>query len=246
MVTNEEHKATIAATSGLPARGRVLSPVAVRDGLLVALAFGSGAVDAISWLVLGKIFTAFMTGNIVFLGLGVVGAGGLSIPHVAVSLAAFAVGVLLAVPIVKPSRGTGVWPRRVSIVLGISALAQAAFLAVWVATSGEPSTIAAYPLIGLSALAMGLESGAIMSLDVRGVSNTAATATVVDLLGDVAGWPQAGMEKVGLTTVLLGLLAGAIAGAALVVHARVYAPVLPLAATVLVIAAASIALKPAR
>jgi hypothetical protein len=46
--------------------------------------------------------------------------------------------------------------------------------------------------------------------------------------------------------VLAGLFAGAAAGAVLVVHARAYAPVLPLVATVLVIAAATIALPPAR
>jgi uncharacterized membrane protein YoaK (UPF0700 family) len=36
----------------------------VRDVLLNALAVSSGAVDAISFLALGKVFSAFMTGNI--------------------------------------------------------------------------------------------------------------------------------------------------------------------------------------
>jgi len=44
-------------------------PLRVRDRLLMALTVSSGAVDAISYLALGKIFTAFMTGNFVFLGL---------------------------------------------------------------------------------------------------------------------------------------------------------------------------------
>ena len=39
-----------------------------RDVSLMALSISSGAIDAISFLVLGKVFTAFMTGNIVFLG----------------------------------------------------------------------------------------------------------------------------------------------------------------------------------
>ena len=44
--------------------------IGVRDLLLNGLTFSSGAVDAISFLTLGKGFTAFMTGNIAFLGCG--------------------------------------------------------------------------------------------------------------------------------------------------------------------------------
>jgi uncharacterized membrane protein YoaK (UPF0700 family) len=238
MATIEEHKVT------LPANGGRLAPATVRDVLLASLAVSSGAVDAISWLALGKVFSAFMTGNIVFLALSVTGAGGPSVAQVAVSLAAFAAGVLLAVRIVKASRGAGVWPRRVSLALGVSALAQAAFLAGWLATSGQPSTGAARVLIGLSALAMGVQSGAVMSLGIPGVFTTAATATLIDLVSDVAGWSRSASEQRRFAGVLAGLFAGAAAGAVLVVHAPDYAPVLPLIATVLVIAAASIALPP--
>jgi len=54
---------------------RWTADIRVRDLLLMALTFSSGAIDAISYLVLGKVFTAFMTGNIVFLGLWTAGAG---------------------------------------------------------------------------------------------------------------------------------------------------------------------------
>jgi uncharacterized membrane protein YoaK (UPF0700 family) len=47
--------------------------LAVRDRLLVALAFSSGIFEAICFLSFGKVFTAFQTGNLVFLGLGVAG-----------------------------------------------------------------------------------------------------------------------------------------------------------------------------
>jgi uncharacterized membrane protein YoaK (UPF0700 family) len=46
----------------------------LRDSLLVTLTFSSGAVDAISFLALGKVFSAFMTGNIAFLGIRLAGA----------------------------------------------------------------------------------------------------------------------------------------------------------------------------
>ncbi len=67
----------------------------VRDLLLNALTVSSGAVDAISFLALGKVFSAFMTGNIAFLGLRVAGAPAPGAVAIVASVAAFAAGVLL-------------------------------------------------------------------------------------------------------------------------------------------------------
>ena len=82
----------------------------VRDLLLNALTVSSGAIDAISFLALGKVFSAFMTGNIAFLGLRVAGAGGPGVVAILVSMAAFAVGVYFSTRVVKPSEGSGMWP----------------------------------------------------------------------------------------------------------------------------------------
>jgi uncharacterized membrane protein YoaK (UPF0700 family) len=220
------------------AAGRALSASTVRDLLLVGLSVSSGAVDAISYLALGKVFTAFMTGNVVFLGLRIGGAGGQDVARVVISLAAFATGVFVAVKIVKASRGSAIWPRRVSIALGCSALAQAGFLAGWLASSGRPSTGVGDLLVGVSALAMGAQSGAVLSLGVPGVFTTAATATVVQLVGDFAGWPPAAKQRGHLAGILVGVAAGAAGAVLLLDHARSWAPVLPLLATLAVIALA--------
>jgi hypothetical protein len=72
------------------------------------------------------------------------------------------------------------------------------------------------------------------------VFTTAATATVMFLMRDVAAPPgSAAAERVRLAAVLGALFAGATAGGVLLVHARAYAPVIPLVATALVIATAS-------
>src|SRR5580704_1303053 len=91
----------------------------VRDLLLNALTVSSGAVDAISFLALGKVFSAFMTGNIAFLGLRVAGAGGPGAVSIIVSMAAFAVGVYLSTRIVKPTESSGIWSQRVTVALGV-------------------------------------------------------------------------------------------------------------------------------
>src|SRR5882757_8024836 len=59
---------------------------------LLVLTFTTGLVDAVSYLGLGHVFTANMTGNIVFLGFGIAGSGGLPVVAPLVSLGAFLVG----------------------------------------------------------------------------------------------------------------------------------------------------------
>jgi uncharacterized membrane protein YoaK (UPF0700 family) len=213
--------------------------------MLVGLTFASGAVDAISFLGLGKVFSAFMTGNLVFLGLGAAGAAEPALARVAVALAAFAAGVFAGVRLVRPTKGSSIWPGRVSLALGAAALAEAAFLVVWILASGRPSSGVGDLLIAFSALGFGLQSGAVMSLDVKGVFTTAATATIIMLASDEAGSPRAPAERRRLVSVVLALVAGAAAGGFLLLHARHYAPVLPLVTTLAVIATASVALRPA-
>src|SRR5882757_1461864 len=120
----------------------------VRDLLLNALTVSSGAVDAISFLALGKVFSAFMTGNIAFLGLRVAGAGGPGSVAIIASMAAFALGVYVSTRIVKGTLGSYNWPQRVTVALGVSLIAHAVFLAIWLACNGQPSIDVAHFLIG--------------------------------------------------------------------------------------------------
>jgi uncharacterized membrane protein YoaK (UPF0700 family) len=150
---------------------------------------------------------------------------------------------LVSARIVAPTRGSGVWPARVTVALGAVVAAQVAVTAVWVAVSGDPSDDAAYVLIAVLALAMGMQTYAVFSLGVRAVFTTAATATFAVLMGDLTAWSSTRDERRRLTAVIAGLIAGAAAGAVLVVHARVWAPVLPLVISSLVVAVAAFALR---
>jgi uncharacterized membrane protein YoaK (UPF0700 family) len=215
----------------------------VRDLLLVGLTFSSGALDAICFLGLGKIFTAFQTGNLVFLGIDAADDGGPDAVRVLCSLVAFAVGVFAGSRLVKTSQGSGLWPRRVTITLSACLAALAAFFVLWTVTSGRPGTASGDVLAAVAALAMGLQSAAVMSLAVTGVFTTAATATVIFVMRDLADRSRTqAAERVRLAGVLLALCAGAAAGGFLLAHAREYAPLVPLATTFVVIATASIAL----
>src|SRR4029077_16972575 len=61
---------------------------------LLVLTFTTGVVDAVSYLGLGHVFTANMTGNVVLLGFGIAGAGGLPIAAPFASLGAYVLGAI--------------------------------------------------------------------------------------------------------------------------------------------------------
>ena len=69
--------------------------------LLVGMTVVTGLVDAFSYLLLGHVFVANMTGNVVFLGFAVVGAPGFSIAASLVALASFAAGSVVGGRIVQ-------------------------------------------------------------------------------------------------------------------------------------------------
>jgi uncharacterized membrane protein YoaK (UPF0700 family) len=216
--------------------------IRIRDVLLVALTVSTGSVDALSWLGLGNVFSAFMTGNFAFLGFRVAGAAGPSVPRVLAALAAFALGAALSARIVAPSRDSGVtWPPRVTLALATALVAQAAFLGLWLAVDAHPANRAGDALIAMSALAMGMQTTAAFSLGVRALFTTAATATYAVLMGDFSGWSQSSGERRRLAVVIVGLFAGAVIGGLLIVHARRWSAVFPLAMTTLVVVVAAFA-----
>src|SRR5258708_12061051 len=72
-----------------PERERALVPV------LLSLTAVTGLVDAVSVLGLGRVFTANMTGNVVFLGFAAAGAPGLSLVRSGAALLAFVIGAAI-------------------------------------------------------------------------------------------------------------------------------------------------------
>ena len=227
--------------------------LAVRDWLLAGLSFSAGMYEAICFLAFGKVFAGFQTGNLVFLGFGVAGTHRPAGPNpvtVIISLAAFAAGVALAVPILKAYGGgketehnvAQTWSRPVSIALALAFIVQAAFFAVWV-TAASPASLA-YPLIALAAFAMGLQANAVRSLQVPGISTTAFTATYVGLVNGLVTWALTAPSARRLTAAVVGVAAGGFLGDWMLSHAHRYAPLVPALVTAAAIGIAGVVLKP--
>src|ERR1700680_2975127 len=92
--------------------------------LLVAMTLVTGLVDAFSYLVLGHVFVANMTGNVVFLGFALAGASGFSISASGVALGAFGIGPLAGGRLAVHSH------RRRDVLLTATAAIEGALIAV--------------------------------------------------------------------------------------------------------------------
>ncbi|WP_310437500.1 YoaK family protein [Streptomyces sp. 3330] len=180
----------------------------------------SGLIDAISYLGLGHVFTANMTGNVVVIGFAVAGAPGFSVVGSLVSLAAFLTGAIVAGRLEKVmhAHASVSFLRRV---LGIEALLLAVSAAV-AFTTGH----AVHALIALTALAMGLRNATVRRLAVPDVTTTVLTLTLTALASD-STWAGGTNPRVGRRLAsVLAMLAGALGGALLVRHTGLGWPLL--------------------
>lgn len=203
--------------------------------LLVLLAFGAGTVDGISFLGLGSVFTANMTGNLVLLGVAVGRGASSEVVRSAAAFTAFVVGVFGASRIVDRSAKRRPWPTGVTVALAVEAVAQSALLAGWLASAGRPGIPLEAVLTATSGLAMGLQSGAVIALGVVGISTTYVTGTLTGLIGELATATGSRRDWARRAGLVAAILVGAACSGLLVLHARRAAPALPLAVTLLVL-----------
>ena len=131
---------------------------------LLTLTFSTGTVDAVSYLGLGHVFTANMTGNIVLLGFGIAGAGGLPVVSPLVSLAAFMVGAGAGGALAR--RVQNRHPAQLVYALALEAGLLAGATAVAAATHPHRGTATADATIALMAAAMGIRNAIVRRIAV--------------------------------------------------------------------------------
>jgi uncharacterized membrane protein YoaK (UPF0700 family) len=160
----------------------------MRNGLLLALAFGAGYIDALSYLGLNRVFTANMTGNTVLLGIALAELDGDAISRSGLALAGFLVGAAMGAWIVERDHSNSRWPRAVTLALAIESLILLAFGAGWYLSQDALATkTTTAALIVLSALAMGVQSAAVSRLEITGIATTYLTGTLTNLAGRLMG-----------------------------------------------------------
>jgi uncharacterized membrane protein YoaK (UPF0700 family) len=149
---------------------------AERDGLVVLLAVASGSADGWSYFGLAHAFVANMTGNTVMLGIAVFHLHG-DVIHPLVALIGYLAGTVVATLVARKIPESAVWARPVSWALFLEAVLLIAAEAGWVALGHAPSEKAGLALLAVVALAIGMQSGAMVQLRVPGVVTTYITGT---------------------------------------------------------------------
>lgn len=190
--------------------------------MLVAMTMVTGLIDAFSFLALGHIFVANMTGNVVFLAFAAAGASGFSIPASLVALGSFILGALgggLLGSHLEQHRGRllTVTAALQTLLLGLSA--------VLVSLSGNAMSEGyKYSLIIFLRIAMGLQNATARKLAVPDLTTTVLTLTIVGIAADsrlVGGrGSRAGRRLISVAAMFIGSFIGSL----LILHGSIIAP----------------------
>lgn len=188
-----------------PKSDRRLPPV------LLALTLTTGLIDAASYLGLGHVFTANMTGNVVLLGFGLANAGGLPVVAPLISLGAFLIGAGAGGRL-----GIGIAEKHERVVLiGIGSEVALLAIAAIVATSihVQVGSGSAYVIIALVALAMGMRNAIVRKLAVPDLTTTVLTLTLTGIAADTAAGPVRKSQSIRRLSAVAAMLFGAFVGA---------------------------------
>lgn len=213
---------------GPSARGPDDSPLGearrVRDSLLISLTFSTGIVDVLSYLGLGQIFTANMTGNTIFLAIALGQGNALTAARSVVALLGFALGALVSGARLEPATGRSPWPRVVTRMLWAELALVGVLSVLWWWVGGHPDGPEVYALIGVSAVGMGVQSAVGRKLAVPGVSTNVLTMAMTGLMAELAAVGISGPNVRRWGAAILAMGSGAALGAALFLFDR---PLLP-------------------
>ena len=181
---------------------------------LLTMTLVTGLVDAVSYLGLGHVFTANMTGNVVLLGFAVGGAPQLSVARSLTSLFAFVLGAVLGgrLSLTFSAAGRRSWLLKVgaceAALLFIAALA-----CVGLNAGSNAPTSRIYIVIVMTAAAMGLAAAAVRRLGAVDIRTTVLTSTLAAVAGDSALAGGSDHHLGRRVASILCMLAGAAAGA---------------------------------
>ena len=182
--------------------------------ILVSLTIVTGLVDAFSYLTLGHVFVANMTGNVVFLAFALAGAHGFSIAASSLALATFAVGSLVGGKLVAMITGNRGRLLTISVLLQVCLVAAATIVRLSTGGAGAGQ----YALIALLAASMGLQNATVRKVAVPDLTTTVLTLTSTAIFAD-ARWVGGPGSRAGRRVVsIAAMFAGALLGAALVLH----------------------------
>ncbi len=180
---------------------------------LLVLTLTTGVIDCASYLGLGRVFAANMTGNIVLLGFGIAGSTGLPVVGPLVSLGAFFCGAVVG------GRMGDRLPMKEAhlsraMLIEVTLISLATLLAILFDI--KPGRFSGDLVIALIAFAMGIRNATVRQLKVADLSTTVLTMTLTGLAADSQLAGRSGKGSWRRSGAVVSMLVGAVAGALLV------------------------------
>ncbi|HEY9447868.1 MAG TPA: YoaK family protein [Burkholderiales bacterium] len=157
---------------------------AARNALLLLLSCAAGCIDALSYLQLGQVFVANMTGHAVLLGVSLVAVETYKIVNALMAICGFFLGAVAGSWMVDPSSRPTLWPRTVTITLWLESALLGGIAVLWALTDSRTPLAVVLYVFG-SSLAMGLQSAAVRGLRAAGIATTYITGTLTTLAADM-------------------------------------------------------------
>jgi uncharacterized membrane protein YoaK (UPF0700 family) len=157
-----------------------------RYAFLLGLTGAAGALDALSFMFLGKVFTSFQSGNVLFVGIAAGDLEGGLLIRAGTALLMFLAGAAAGAHLV----GRRLLPRAMRKELRVVAIEAAlltVFAAVWIVIgtpAGHP--VVRVVLLAIAGFAMGIQAALVLALKIPNVVTVALTATVA-YIGQRAG-----------------------------------------------------------
>jgi len=177
----------------------------------------TGLVDAVSFLSLGRVFTANMTGNVVFLGFATARVPGLSVTLSLMALVSFLAGAVLGGRIMARA-GSDLQFRfaaQAFLLEGV-VLTAASFCAIGYTGDVMEPSVQPLALIALTALAMGTRNAAVRKLAIPDLTTTVLTLTLTGIAADSSLAKGNNVRLARRIGAVVAMFAGAAVGAVVI------------------------------
>jgi uncharacterized membrane protein YoaK (UPF0700 family) len=191
---------------------------------LLGMTVVTGLVDAVSFLSLGRVFTANMTGNIVFLAFATAHVSGLSVALSSTALLSFLMGAILGGRVMaRASTDSQIRFAAQAFLLEVAFLFAASFCGIGYRGDLLGHSFQPFALIASTALAMGTRNAAVRKLAIPDLTTTVLTLTITGIGADSSladgNNPRLARRGASVAAMFLGAALGAV-----VIHHSISGP----------------------
>jgi uncharacterized membrane protein YoaK (UPF0700 family) len=183
--------------------------------VLLVMTAVTGLVDAVSFLSLGRVFTANMTGNVVLLAFATARVPGLSIARSLAALLAFLVGAILGGRVMaRANPDSQIRFAAQAFLLEVAFLFAASLCSIGYRGDVLEYSFQPFALIALTALAMGTRNAAVRKLGIPDLTTTVLTLTITGIAADSSiangNNPRLARRVASVVAMFLGAALGAV------------------------------------